>query len=391
MKSELAMDAIKLEWLGEASQPSSITMDEPIPYVRRVRAWLIVICLIIPVFACVLYNFVIATPRYASELTFVVRSIDSSRERISISNISQSSITADNSEIIVNYINSRDILHAIDNDEFVRDMFSSTKVDFFSAFPSLVAGRSWELFHRHFLGYVDAKFNRATNITSVAVQGFTPRQAQLVAQRILAASEYKVNQLNQRIRANLVEGAEKELAAASANLSHILGRLASVRDESAILEPKLQSGAAIKLASAAASELTAVDVQLAQTIRVAPKSPLISQLQARRAALATELGRQTALAAGGPASLAARMKSYEALDAEREIGEKRLMAASLSLVKARESAGKQQLYISRISEPSLADEALYPRAWRNLLLTFVICGALAWIAISLAEVVFGDD
>jgi len=390
MKSEQAVSAAKIARLGDALRQSP-TIVEPKPYVWSVRLWIIGIIFILPVIASILYNFVIATPRYTSELAFVVRSIDSSRERISISSISQSNITADNSEIVVDYINSRDILKIINKDGFIRGIFAPGKVDFFSSFPSMISGKSWEMFHRHFLGYVDADFNRATNITHVEIQAFTPMQAQLIAQRILAASEYKVNQLNQRIRSNLVDGAETEVATASANLSGILNRLASVRDENAVLEPKLQSGAAIKLASAAASELTVIDVQLAQTIRVARESPLISQLRARRAALAAELGRLTGAAAGSPRSLAARMKPYEALDAEREIAEKRLMVASLGLVKARESAGKQQLYISRISEPSLADEALYPKAWRNLLLTILICGALAWIAVSLAEIVFGDD
>jgi BexC/CtrB/KpsE family polysaccharide export inner-membrane protein len=390
MKNEVVREAVQLVRLGKIARGSPSDVVSP-PQPGSVKAWILSVLFVLPVVAALLYNFVIATPRYVSQMAFVVRSIDSSRERISLSGISQSNITADNSEIIADYIKSRDLLHVIDKDQFVTRMFRGEKVDYFSAFPTALSGASREMFHRHFLGYIDVAFNRATNITHIEIQAFDPLAAQRIASRVLKASELKVNQLNSRIRSNLVQGAEREVALASANLADTLSRLAAVRNRNAVLEPKLQSGAAIKLASAAAAELSDAEVQLSQTMRAAPASPLIGQLLARRASLEKELARLTSAAAGGPNSLAARMRSYEALDAQREIAEKRLMAASLSLVRARDSAGRQQLYISRISEPSVPDEPLYPRAWVNLLLTALICGALAWIAVSLAEVVFDDD
>ena len=358
---------------------------------RRIRLVMIVVLFALPVAGAVLYNFVIATPRFVSEFSFVVRSLDSPRDRFSVLNITQPSAGADNAEAVVNFIDSRDLLGAINRDGLVDRIFAAPGLDPLAAFPSLLRGTTQEDRFRQFSRYVNAKFNRATNITQVEVQAFTPREALVVAQRILETSEAKVNQLNRRARRNLVAGAEQDVLDGSTNLAQVLQRLEQVRSRSRVLEPRLEAGASIKVSSATAAQLAAIQVQLAQTLRVAPGSPLIGQLRARRDSLAGELARQGGAAAGTKGSLAERMRGYEALDAERDVAEKRLAAASLALVSARGSADRQQLYIERISQPNLSDEAYYPRAWHNLLLTVLISAGIAWIAVSLCEVVFGDD
>jgi capsule polysaccharide export protein KpsE/RkpR len=165
----------------------------------------------------------------------------------------------------------------------------------------------------------------------------------------------------------------------------------AVRNSNRIIAPELDAGAAVELQSGTAAELAQIEVQIGQVLHSAPQSPLIGQLRARRGALERQLGRQIGAAAGGDGSLADRLRGYEELAARREITEKQLMAASLQLVSARGSASRQQLYLEQIARPNLPDEARYPRRWLNLLLTILVSGCLLWIALSLAELVFGDE
>lgn len=365
----------------------------PLSRAQRLRRWLVCLVFIVPVVVSALYNFIIATPRYASEMAFVVRSSETPRDRLSIVSLGQGGGigTADDSEAVTAYLRSRDILDRIDRDGLVTRTFAHRGLDPVAAFPSLLAGTSHEDFYRHFQAYVHADFDRATDIIHVQVQSFTAADAREIARRLLEASEAMVNRLNQRAQANVVSGAERDLAQASNQLAAILAKMNAARNRDGIIEPELNAGASIKLESGTAAELARIEVQLEQTLRSAPRSPLIGQLRVRRGALENQLARQIGAIAGGNRSLADRLRPYEDLAVRRDIAEKQLMAASLELIGARDSASRQKLYLEEIARINLSDEARYPRRWLNLLLTILISGGLLWIVLSLSELVFGDE
>lgn len=378
--------------LGEGPAPDAPVSDPGTPF-RRLRRWLVALVFVVPVVTSLLYNFAIATPRYASEIAFVVRSSQKPHDRLSIISLGQGGAisTSDDSEAVLAYLKSRDILDQVNRDGLVARIFARPALDPIAAFPSLLAGNSREDFHRHFQNYVRADFDRATDIIHVQVQSFTAAEAREIARRLLDASERMVNRLNQRAQANIVNGAERDMADATNQVNRVLDRMNAVRSRNRIIDPGLDAGASIKLQSGTATELAQVEVRLNEIRRSAPQSPLIGQLQARRRALRSQLNRQVGATAGSNGSLANRLNDYEALVARREIAEKQLMAASFQLVSARDSASRQQLYLEQIARPSLPDEARYPRGWLNLLLTVLICGGLLWITLSLAELVFDDE
>lgn len=367
--------------------------DPPRQRLRRLRRGLVWLVFVAPVVCAVVYNFIVATPRYASEISFVVRSSQGARDRLSIVSLGQGGSVgvSDDSEAVVAYLQSRDALSSIDRDGLVTRTFSGRGLDPIAAFPSLLTGSSREDFYRHFQGYVHSDFDRATDIIHVQVQSFTAADAREIARRLLGASEAMVNRLNQRARANLVGGAERDAAQASRQLESVLAKMNEVRNRDRIIEPELDAGASVKLQSGTAAELAQIEVQLDQTLRVAPQSPLIGQLRARRNALERQLGHQIGATAGGSGSLADRLRAYEELAARRDIAEKQLMASSLQLISAQAGASRQQLYLEQIARPNLSDEARYPRRWLNLLMTILVSGCLLWIASSLAELVFDDE
>jgi BexC/CtrB/KpsE family polysaccharide export inner-membrane protein len=360
---------------------------------RRLRRWLIGLVFVAPVLVAFVYNFIVATPRYASEITFIVRASDTPRDRLSIVGFGQGGSigTSDDSEAVVAYLQSRDMLDGINRDGFVTRTFARRGLDPIAAFPSLLTGNSREDFYRHVQAYVHSEYDRATNLVHVRVQSFTAADAQEIARRLLRASEAMVNRLNRRAQANVVEAAERDVAQASAQLTDVLARMNGVRNSNRIIEPELNSRAAIELQSGTAVELAQIEVQLGQILRTAPQSPVIGQLRARRSALERQLARQIGAAAGNDGSLADRLRGFEELAARREIAEKQLTAASMQLISAHGSASRQQLYLEEIARPNLADEARYPSRWLNLLITMLVSGCLLWIALSLAELVFDDE
>lgn len=381
--------------LDEGPSPNASTVDArpPLSMLQRLRRWLVWLVFVVPVVASVIYNFIVATPRYASEIAFVVRSSETPHSRLSIISLGQGGGigVSDDSEAVLAYLESRDVLDSINRDGLVTRTFARRDLDPIAAFPSLLAGASHEDFYRHFQRYVDSEFDRATNIIHIKVQSFTAEDAQRIARRLLEASGAMVNRLNQRAQANMVGGAERDFAQASDRLTGLLAKMNEVRNRDRIIEPELNAGASVKLESGTAAALAEVEVQLDQTIRLAPQSPLIGQLRARRNALESQLGRLTDAMAGGNRSLADRLRTYEDLAARRDISEKQLMAASLGLISARNGASRKQLYLEEIAQPNLPDESRHPRTWLNLLFTVLISGSLLLIALSLTELVFDDE
>ena len=364
--------------------------EMPAPSRPAWRRWLFIGLFVLPVMAALLYNFVLATPRYASDMSFVVRSPAAARDRLAFLNVTKAN-GQDESEAIVAYIRSRELLAAIDHDGLVSREFAGEGVDVFSAFPGPLTGTSREDFHRHVQRFVRAEFDRGTGITTVEVQAFDPAHAREIARRILTLSEAMVNRLNARPRAGLIASAQEDVRVAALSLDSALRRLGAARARRGVLEPALEAGAAIRLSSASEAQLAAINVELAQVSRAAPRSPVIGQLRARRAALLAEIARQAGGQTGGPNTLANRMQDIERARAEVDIAEKRLLAASIALVSARSSADRQRLYVERIAAPSLPDEPWYPRAWVNTALTALIAACILWIALSLAELVADDD
>src|SRR6185369_530425 len=95
--------------------------------------------------------------------------------------------------------------------------------------------------------------------------------------------------------------------------------------------------------------------------------------------------------AGGPNSLADRIRVSEELTVAQEAAEKRLLGASLALANARSNADRNRLYLEWISQPNRPDEPLYPRRGRNMLLAALLSIAVLWIVRSLSELLYDSD
>jgi capsular polysaccharide transport system permease protein len=72
------------------------------------------------------------------------------------------------------------------------------------------------------------------------------------------------------------------------------------------------------------------------------------------------------------------MGSYERLESERSFAEKAYQHALEALDRARLNADRQQVYIAGFVQPSLPEEALYPRRPRAVGIVVFLCCAV-WL------------
>jgi capsular polysaccharide transport system permease protein len=81
-------------------------------------------------------------------------------------------------------------------------------------------------------------------------------------------------------------------------------------------------------------------------------------------------------AAAKPNAIASIVGEFQELQLNQEFAEKAYTAAMASLDHARAEASRTQAYLAIYGEPSIADEATYPRRWLNIWMVLVLASVL---------------
>jgi capsular polysaccharide transport system permease protein len=345
----------------------------------------LVLTVIVPTCASILYYGLIASDVFISESRFLVRSPQHQAQSGLFGQILQGSgltHSQDDTYSVHDYILSRDALHELDAKLGVRKAFTSKHVDPLNRFAGLYWDDSFEEFYRYYGKHVGVEYDPSTSISMLTVRAFTAQDAERINDLLLQMSESLVNTLNDRSRRDLIHYAEDEVKLATDKATAAAVALFQYRSKHEVFEPDKQ--AAIQLGSVAKiqEDLIATEAQLAQVRKLSPNNPQISGLESRadtlRHAIVTEASKVTS--ANG--SFSARAPEFERLTVESIFSDKQLGVALADLESARNEALRQQLYLERLVQPNLPDKAMEPRRIRSVF-TVLLVGLIAWGVISL--------
>jgi capsular polysaccharide transport system permease protein len=234
---------------------------------------------------------------------------------------------------------------------------------------------------RYWKTQVDAFFDVTNGTIVVRACAFTANDALKLAQAILGSAERLVNDLSARARRDTLRNSEKEVHRAERRLKTTLAPLAEFRDREGIIDPRKTADATQALAGRIRDEIVRTDTELA-TVKHYMRSdaPSVRMLEARVQSLQTQLhsveSEVTDTERSRSEVLSRVMGSYERLESERSFAEKAYQHALEALDRARMNADRQQVYIAGFVQPSLPEEALYPRRTRSVgIVAFLSCAA----------------
>lgn len=346
---------------------------------------LLLVTTIVPTALAILYFGLIASNVYISESRFVVRS----PERQTSSPLGLMfkgagfSKAQDDSYAVQDYVLSRDALKALNDELKIKDAYSSPEVDFFSRFSGLDWDDSLEAFHQYYQKKISVQLDSSSSITTLTVRAFTPDAAQGVNQRLVELAENLVNKLNERGRQDMIRFAADEVAEAQVKAKAAALALSQYRNAKGVIDPEKQSAIPLQQVAKLQDELIATRSQVMQLEGLAKDNPQLPVLRHRMGLLQSEIDAETKrVAGGGDRSLAGKAAEFHRLTLEKEFAEKMLASAMSTLEQARNEAQRQQLYLERIVQPSLSDQALEPRRLRNIASVFVI-GLIAFGVLSM--------
>lgn len=350
-------------------------------FLKRINR-LFLITVVVPTSIAVVYFGFVASDEYTSVSNFLVRSPQQNRASgldgllKGVGGVSQSDGDA---YTVQKYILSRDAMNVLDREQHIKSAFQSGSIDFVNRFAALGQDDSKEKFYLYYSKkIVDAAIDTDSPIVTLSTHAYDAQLAWRMNKRLLELGERIVNQMNERARADLIDAAQHDVDAAKEDDRAATLALARYRNSAGVIDPERQSTIPLEQVGKLQDDLIATRVQIAQMERLSPANPGLPTLKDRVVFLQQAIAQVNQQVAGGPTgSLASKAVEFQRLKLEKEVADKILAGAITLLDQARVEAERKQLYLERISEPSLPDQAMSPRRARDILATFLL-GMILW-------------
>ena len=332
---------------------------------------------LLPTVAVFLYYLLWASPMYVSQTRFAIRSADSSGGGLDIASalLRSSSSTGADAYIVVEYIQSLDIIHDIDKELGVDLHFSDKGHDVFSR---LTNNPTQDEQLRYWKWAVIPALDQDTGIITLETKAYSPEMAQKIAAAVLARSEALVNTMNLRAREDAVSLAQSEVQRAEARVRKAQEAMRNFRDAHTLLDPRVTAAGLQGVVTELEGEAVKLRAQLAEAQSFMRSSaPATKALQTRLKAVESQLDQEKQRLAGlrsQEGNLNAVVGEYEDLTIEAEFAQKQLVTAMSALESARVHEVAKSRYVVAFQQPTLPDESLYPRPF--LFTAYVFIGAL---------------
>ena len=344
--------------------------------------WIIVA---IPTFVSIVYFGLIASDRYVSVSTFVVRSPQKTASVSGLSAFLQNvgfSRSQDDTYVVHQYMTSRDAVTQLDSDIGLKQKYRDEAIDPFSKFNTLGLDNSNESLYEYYQGKVKIDLDTASSISTLSVRAYSAEDAVEINTKLLDMGENLVNQLNKRGRQDMIATSEAEVQKAQDKVKELSEKLTQFRAKNQIFDVEKQSALQLQLISKLQDQLIMVKTQLAQVRAVTPKNPQIITLQERERSINQDIAKETQKMLGGNQSINQKSTEYEQIALEKEVATKQLASTLVSLEQNRNEAERKQLYLERISKPQKPDVAVEPKRLKNILSTLIL-SLIIWGIMSL--------
>jgi len=316
--------------------------------------------LAIPVIVAFTYFGLIATDRFVSESSVVIRSGNSSTQSISFGGlIPLGGSSVQDVVVVSDYIASMEMAEHLDEKFSLREHYSSDQVDFVSRLnPSVSA----EGFLEYLSGKIGVVYEEATEIVSITVQAYTPEMARAVNLEIINRSEVLINRLSDRIAEDAIGAARSEVQLALENATDVSERMSRFAVDNRSLNPEIESSSIFGVISALEGKLAETRAVYAEKSAYLQKSSAeIRGLQNRITGLETEVSRERArLSDERGEGVGQLLGQYRPLMVEEELARQRYAAALMALETARAETRQQKRYLATFVSPNLPDSSTEP-------------------------------
>jgi capsular polysaccharide transport system permease protein len=365
---------------------------------RIVTVLSFVLCVIVPAGFVAYYYQAVSVDRYVVESKFAIKSPGASAPTDLlgiVSSVSTASSTVSDSYMIVDFIESRDLVDRLEARLDLRAMYSQTTID---PLMRLDTDSTKEDVVKYLSRVISVYYDTSSQILTLQVQAFTPEDAQRISTAILNICDELVNTISERARNDTMRSAEGEVTRVELLLAAHREKISAFRQTQQEVDPTAAVGQQIQLLGSLEGKLAAARAQLGALEGVLNNdSPSVKSLNRQISAMGQELQSQRARMGSGTQdvgatqgavpTLTSQIGVYEDLIVDLDFLQRAYFTALASREAARIEADRMQRYLAAFVQPSLPEKSLYPKRTSNILI-FIAFATMLWsIGVMLVYVV----
>lgn len=386
------------EVVGEESRASEIiAIQRDIGRRRRKRAALLLVRLFVfvmlPTIVAGYYYYNIATPMYATKTEFIIQKAEGGGGGSGFGSLLSGTglATSQDSITVQGYLQSRDAMLRLDEDEGFRTHFAQ---DFVDPLQRIELDGTNEQAYRLFKKHVKIGFDPSEGVVKMEVIAADPETSGEFSRALLRYAEEQVDQLTARLRRDQMDGAQQSRVEANEKMIAAQERIVDLQEKLGVFSPESEVQAVFGQISQLESELlserlslrTTQDNQRPNQAKVRASENKIRELELLIAEKRDQLTQST----DKTDSLARVSAELLVAQADLQTRQALLAQAESAFEGARLEANRQVRYLSVGVSPVAPDEATYPRKFENTILAFLIFGGI-YLMVSLTASILREQ
>ncbi|SHF28729.1 capsular polysaccharide transport system permease protein [Litoreibacter ascidiaceicola] len=363
---------------------------------RRRRATLLAIRMMVfvllPTFVAGYYYYVVATPMYATKSEFVIQTAEpSSAGQLGGLFSGTGLATSQDSITVQGYLQSRDAMVRLNEDEGFKTHFSQENID---ALQRIELDSTNEAAYSLYKKHVRIGYDPAEGVIKMEVSAADPETSAAFSKKLISYAEERVDQLTSRLRGDQMQGALESRAEAEVKMRDAQDRIVELQEKLGVLSPESEVQAIFGQITQLESELLTERISLQQFLanprpneaKVRASENKIAELQKLIAEYRAQLTESNA----NTGSLARISGELMVAQGDLAMRQEFLAAAEAQFEAARLEANRQVRYLSVGVSPVAPDEPTYPRSFENTILAFLIFAGI-YLMVSLTASILREQ
>ncbi|WP_386685091.1 sugar transporter [Loktanella sp. R86503] len=325
------------------------------------------VLVLLPLAAVIFYLWFFAKDQYASTTGFTVRREEGGTSADILGNLSQitgGSGAASDSDILYEFIQSQEMVLAIDAEHDLRAIYSQYRDE--DPLFSIAPDAPIEKLLAHWQRMVQISYDQSAGLIELRVLAFDPETAQDIGLSIVSESQRMINDLNATSRADTMRYANSDLADATARLRLAREQMTQFRTRTQIVDPNADLQSQMGVINNLQQQLAEALIDYDETVESVTADPRLPSLRRRIDIIRSRIGQERQGFAnddvpGVNADYPTLMSEYEGLLADREYAEEAYRAARAAVDTARSQSLRQTRYLATYIPVSLPQSPEYPQ------------------------------
>jgi capsular polysaccharide transport system permease protein len=345
-------------------------------------------CVILPIIIIVGYLFTTAKDRYQASSILLVKQVadtqvsDSSGlgALLGVSNTSR-----EDSQILKEYITSRDMIEKLNKSLNLRKEFSSVSDPVFA----LAEDASVEELVEYFNKRIAVDLDEQTMMLHVKDQAFSPEFSLKLNKEILKQSDEFINDISKQIAQEQQAFAEKQFNEARIQLNQARQAVLVYQNEHEIFDPELQAQAVATVVAGLQSNLAQLKTEERTLLSyLTPEAAQVIALRSQIESVEEQISNENAkLTSPSNLKLNKTVADFDALKQQVIFATDLYKISLASLEKSRLEASRKLKKLVIIAAPQMPQDALYPRKAYISITSFIVLNILFGIGLLIHSII----